>query len=68
MQNAQSIDTRGYPMGLLTAKINMYVSTEEEELCPEPVKERCSAQKTRRKLGMVVNGWNYIAGRLSWAS
>lgn len=42
-------------MGLLTAKIDAHVSTEEEELCPASMKERCSDKKTRRKLGTVVN-------------
>lgn len=42
-------------------KKDVCVATEEEELCPESIKERCSGKKTRKKLGMLVNGWNHIA-------
>lgn len=51
-------------MGLLSAKKDVCVATEEEELCPESIEERCSDKKTRKKLGMLVNGWNHIARRL----
>lgn len=50
-------------MGLLSAKNDVCVATEEEELCPESIEERCSDKKTRKKLGMLVNGWNHIARR-----
>lgn len=58
----------GHPMGLLSAKKRcVCVATEEEELCPESIKERCSDKKTRKKLGMLVSGWNHKARRPRWA-
>lgn len=46
----------GTPWGsLLLIDVHMFT---EKEVCPEPIKERCSDRKTRRKLGMMVNGWN----------
>lgn len=56
----------GHPMGLLSAQKGVCVATEEEELCPESIKERCSGKKTGKKLGMLVSGWNHMARRPRW--